>query len=143
MFRAGSLIILLPFIVIFQGCAQQVTITEGVQEQLILRVQERWELISNRDYSGAWVYSTPEFKRFFSRDTHYMRFHGLIEYGLTEVQLLAYDSGAAVASVRVRVMISPGPGAPAASLALGKTSTTIDEKWKMVAGSWYFVDRVR
>ena len=58
------------------------------------------------------------------------------------MRLLAYDAGAAVASVAV-IMISPRPGAPAASLALGKVPTTIDETWKLVDGNWYYIDRVK
>ena len=96
-----------------------------------------------RDYSGAWNFSTPEYRRIFPQESYYKNFYGLLEYELTGVQLLAYDAGAAVASVVVRVMISSGPGAPAASLALGNSPTTIDEKWKLVGDNWYYVDRVK
>ena len=135
-----------PFIfsvLLSQGCALQSEITDESKQYLVQRVEERWDLLAKRDYFNAWLFSTPEFRRLFSQDTYYIKFHGMVEYELTGVQLLAYDVDAAVASVAVRVMISPRPGASAASLAFGKTSTSIDEKWKRVDDSWYFVDGVR
>ncbi len=97
----------------------------------------------SRDFSGAWDFSTPAYREIFPQGTYYKNYHGLLDYELTGVHLLAYDSGAAVASVAVRVMISPGPGAPAASLAFGKRPSTIDEKWKLVGDNWYYVDGVK
>jgi len=135
-----------PFIVlaiVFQGCASQSMLTDLLKQDLVQRVELRWGLLAGRDYIDAWQFSTPEYKKLFPQNTYYINFHGMIEYELTGVHLLAYDARSAVASVAVRVMILPRPGAPAASLAFGKTSTTIDEKWKLVDDSWYFVDGVR
>ena len=125
------------------GCAGQAVLTQELQDKLVERIERRWEFYAVRDYSGAWDFSTPEYKKIFPRESYYKNFHGLLDLELTGVRLLAYDAGAAVASVAVRVMISPRPGAPAASLALGKTPTTIDETWKLVDGKWYYVDRVK
>jgi len=125
------------------GCATQAVLTQEVQDKLVERIERRWEFYAVRDYEGAWDFSTPEYRRIFPRESYYKNFHGLLEFELTGVRLLAYDASAAVASVAVRVMISPRPGAPAASLALGKTPTTIDERWKLVGGNWYYVDRVK
>ena len=135
-----------PFILsllILLGCAGQAVLTQELQDKLVERIERRWEFYAVRDYSGAWDFSTPEYKKIFPRESYYKNFHGLLDLELTGVRLLAYDAGAAVASVAVRVMISPRPGAPAASLALGKTPTTIDETWKLVDGKWYYVDRVK
>ena len=125
------------------GCAGQAVLTQELQDSLVERIERRWEFYSIGDYPSTWDFSTPEYRRIFPRESYYKNFHGLLELELTGVQLLAYDAGAAVASVAVRVMISPRPGAPAASLALGKSPTTIDETWKLVDGNWYYVDRVK
>ena len=128
---------------ILLGCAGQVVLTQELQDKLVERIEHRWEFYAVRNYTGAWDFSTPEYRRVFPRESYYKNFHGLLQLELTGVQLLAYDARAAVASVAVRVMISPRPGAPAASLALGKSPTTIDETWKLVDGNWYYVDRVK
>jgi len=125
------------------GCAGQAVLTQELQNKLVERVERRWEFYEVRDYSGAWDFSTPEYRRIFPKESYYKNFRGLLDLELTGVRLLAYDADAAVASVAVRVMILPRPGAPAASLALGKTPTTIDETWKLVDGNWYYVDRVK
>ena len=130
-------------LLILLGCAGPSVLTQELQDNLVERIERRWEFYAVRDYSGAWDFSTPEYKRIFPRESYYKNFHGLLDLELTGVRLLAYDASAAVASVAVRVMISPRPGAPAASLALGKTPTTIDERWKLVGGNWYYVDRVK
>ena len=128
---------------ILLGCAVQSVLTQELQDKLVERIERRWEFYAVRDYPGTWDFSTPEYKRIFPKESYYKNFHGLLELELTGVRLLAYDAQAAVASVAVRVMISPRPGAPAASLALGRSPTTIDETWKLVDGNWYYVDRVK
>ncbi len=143
MFRKAFFVTCILPALIFAGCAGQPILTEELKQVLVERIERRWEFYSSKDYSGAWEFSTPEYKKIFPRETYYKNFYGLLEYELTGVQLLAYDADAAVASVAVRVMISSGPGAPAASLALGRSPTTIDENWKLVGGSWYYVDRVK
>ena len=130
-------------LLILLGCAGQAVLTQELKDNLVERIERRWKFYSVGDYSGTWDFSTPEYRRIFPRESYYKNFHGLLEFELTGVRLLAYDAHAAVASVAVRVMISPRPGAPAASLALGKMPTTIDETWKMVDGNWYYVDRVK
>tara|TARA_B100000902_G_scaffold178660_1_gene171936 strand:+ start:413 stop:856 length:444 start_codon:yes stop_codon:yes gene_type:complete len=125
------------------GCAGQTSLNQQLQDKLVERIERRWEFYAAKDYAGAWDLSTPEYRKIFPRESYYKNFHGLLELELTGVRLLAYDARAAVASVAVRVMISPRPGAPAASLALGKSPTTIDETWKLVDGNWYYVDRVK
>ena len=130
-------------LLILLGCVGQAVLTQELQDKLIERIGLRWQFYVARDYTGVWEFSTPEYRKIFPRETYYKNFHGLLELELTGVQLLAYDARAAVASVAVRVMISPRPGAPAASLALGKSPTTIDETWKLVDGNWYYVDRVK
>ena len=130
-------------LLILLGCAGQTVLTQELQDELVERIEGRWEFYAAKDYIGAWDFSTPEYRKIFPRESYYKNFHGLLELELTGVRLLAYDAGAAVASVAVRVMISPRPGAPAASLALGKSPTTIDETWKLVDGNWYYVDRVK
>ena len=130
-------------LLILLGCAGQAVLTQELQDKLVERIERRWEFYGAKDYIGAWDFSTPEYRKIFPRESYYKNFHGLLELELTGVRLLAYDARAAVASVAVRVMISPRPGAPAASLALGKSPTTIDETWKLVDGNWYYVDRVK
>ena len=130
-------------LLILLGCAVQTVLTQELQDKLVERIESRWEFYEVGDYPSTWNFSTPEYRRVFPKESYYKNFHGLLDLELTGVQLLAYDAQAAVASVAVRVMISPRPGAPAASLALGKTPTTIDETWKLVDGSWYYVDRVK
>ena len=132
----------LTLLILF-GCAGQAVLTQELQYKLVERIERRWEFYAVRDYTGTWDFSTPEYRRIFPRESYYKNFHGLLEMELTGVQLLAYDADAAVASVAVRVMISPRPGAPAASLAFGKRPSTIDERWKLVGDTWYFVDGVK
>jgi hypothetical protein len=54
--------------------------------------------------------------------------------------VVAYDSGAAVASVRVGVMSMPLKNTSSASRAIGITPTTLTEAWVWGNGRWWYAE---
>jgi len=57
---------------------------------------------------------------------------------LTGVKVVAYDRGAAVASVRVGVMSGPLIGTPSASRGVAVTSMSSNEAWLREQGKWWY-----
>jgi len=57
---------------------------------------------------------------------------------LTGVKVVAYDRGAAVASVRVGVMSGPLIGTPSASRGVAVTPKSLKEAWLRKEGVWWY-----
>lgn len=61
-----------------------------------------------------------------------------LDWELTEVEILNYDGGAAVASVAVRVMSKPAKQTSQAAFRGGAVPMTIIEQWLYVDGQWWY-----
>jgi hypothetical protein len=101
------------------------------------RVRARWQSKSDRDFGRTWEFSTPNFREVFPKSLYVQKFSYMVEWQLTGVRVVAYDAGAAVASVAARVMTKPAKQTSIASDAIGDVPVTIREKWILIDGEWW------
>ena len=134
---AGTLLVLL-FAVLPGGCADSDQLSEQERAALEQRVRERWQTLVDRDFEKTWEYSTPAFRRIFSKSLYLGNFSYATEWELTGIEVLNYDARAAVASVAVRVTSKPIKQTSAASMALGAIPYTFREKWLNIDGQWWY-----
>lgn len=114
------------------------TLNESQEAALVQRVTERWAALSALNYDRAWEYSSPAYREIFPKQLFVRNFSYVVERELTAVEVLNYDAEAAVASVSVRVMSRPTKSTSEASRALGALPVTIQEKWILEDGEWWF-----
>ena len=93
--------------------------------------------MESKDYATAYEYTTPNYRRVFSKDMFLNKFGYSLQWELTGVEISHYDGDAAVASVVVRVMSSPTKPTSEASQALGAIPTSRNEKWLLRDGQWW------
>ena len=101
------------------------------------RVRDRWQTLIARDFGGTWEFSTPTFREVFPKSLYVEKFSYMVDWELTEVEVLNYDAGAAVASVAARVMTAPTKQTSTASQVIGAVPITIREKWIFIDGEWW------
>ena len=102
-------------------------LSESKKSVLIQRVSDRWQCLERNDYECAYEFTSPAYRRVFSREMYVNRYFSQTERVLTGVKLVAYDRDAAVASVRVGVMSGPLKNAPSASRGIAVTPLSLDE----------------
>lgn len=139
--RIFPAVLLAPILAVLMAPAAWSATVDGLSDQQVkaldARVRERWQALSARDYTKAWEYSTPAYRRVFPKDMYTLQFSYAVERQLTDVEVLNYDAPAAVASVTVRVMSKPVKLTSEASTSLGALPVTINEKWVFVDGNWW------
>jgi len=113
-----------------------IELADEQQAALVKRVEEKWRAMERWDFASVYEYTTPNYRKVFSKPMFLNRFAYDIRWELTGVEILHYDAEAAVASVAVQVMSEPakqttsGPGG-------GKLFTTVKEKWFLIDGEWW------
>jgi hypothetical protein len=135
-------VIMLVLTVALQGCdlaSDPGTLSDSDRTELISRVEERWYALEDNDYGRAYEYTTPNYRRVFSKALYINKFSYGVEWELTGVDVVNYDADAAVASVAVRVMSKPAKQTSAASIAIGATPVTLREKWLNTEGEWWHI----
>jgi hypothetical protein len=135
-------VIMLILTTALQGCdlfSDPGTLSESDQTELISRVEERWYALEDNDYGRAYEYTTPNYRRVFSKALYINKFSYGVIWELTGVDVVNYDADAAVASVAVRVMSKPAKQTSAASIAIGATPVTLREKWINTEGEWWHI----
>ena len=125
-------------LVLLAGCINTGQLTETQRSELDQRVRERWQALEQKDFKKAWEYSSPNYRAIFSKQLYAKKFSYAVEWELTGVEIVNYDSVAAVASVVVRVMSKPTKQTSSASLAIGAIPTTRSERWIFSEGQWWF-----
>ena len=113
------------------------TLAPEAVSALTQRVTERWHAMEVRDFEKVYEFTTPNYRRVFSKGLYINKFSYAVDWELTGVDVVNYDARAAVASVAVRVMSKPTKQTSAASIALGALPQTIHEKWFNVDGQWW------
>ncbi|MCB1710875.1 MAG: hypothetical protein KDI10_19390, partial [Halioglobus sp.] len=88
---AGTLLVLL-FAVLPGGCADSDQLSEQERAALEQRVRERWQTLVDRDFEKTWEYSTPAFRRIFSKSLYLGNFSYATEWELTGIEVLNYDA---------------------------------------------------
>ena len=133
-----------PLLVVFFGimaaCSAPRELGESEESVLIQRVTERWRCLERNDYACAYQFRSPAYREVFSYEMYRNRYFSALERRLTGVQVVAYDPGAAVASVRVGVMSRPLKSTSSASRAIGITPTTLTEAWLWGDGEWWYAE---
>lgn len=106
-------------------------------ERLTARAEARWETLEARDFDKAWEFQTPKYRARFPQHLYKYNFSYAVEWELTEINVVAYDARAAVASVAVRVMSEPTKQTSVASRAIGALPVTFHEQWILIDGEWW------
>ena len=135
----GLIPALLGALIALSACAPKVgeQVTEADLQRLEQRVRDRWAMLIAKDFGGLYEYTTPEYRRVFTKAMFVKKFSYMVDWELTSVEVLHYDSDAAVASVAVRVMSEPAKHTTTASKALGAVPITIRENWIFADGEWW------
>ncbi|MEM1153884.1 MAG: hypothetical protein AAGI44_07060 [Pseudomonadota bacterium] len=102
------------------------------------RVRDRWQSMSAGDYEVVYEFFTPAYRTVFPKELYALQFSYAVERELTGIEVVNYDADAAVASVTVRVMSKPLKQTSTASQALGAIPVTINERWKLIDGKWWY-----
>ena len=113
--------------------------TPGLSETQALalrrRVEEKWRAMERRDFGAVYEYTTPNYRKVFTKPMFLNKFGPGIRWELTGIRILHYDASAGIASVGVRVMTGPPEGS---SSAPGFSVTdTVKEKWLLIDGEWW------
>lgn len=123
---------------LFTGCIGPSELTEIQRSELEQRVRDRWQALEVRDFEKAWDYASPNYRAIFSKQLYAKKFSYAVEWELTGVEIVNYDSDAAVASVVARVMSKPTKQTSSASVAIGAIPTNLRERWIFAKGQWWF-----
>ena len=130
--------VVLVFLGLSGGCASVPKWDDAQRSILEQRVRERYQALVARDFKKAWEYSTPSYRAIFSKQLYAKKFSYAVELQLTGVEVVNYDSDAAVASVVVRVMSEPIKQTSSASSLIGATPERLREKWVFSQDQWWF-----
>ena len=130
--------VLLVFLALSGGCASGPQWDDAQRSILEERVRERYQALAARDFKKAWEYTTPSYRAIFSKQLYAKKFSYAVELQLTGVEVVNYDSDAAVASVVVRVMSKPTLQTSTASRLIGATPRSLGEKWVFSQDQWWF-----
>ena len=125
-------------LVLLAGCINTGQLTETQRSELDQRVRERWQALEQKDFKKAWEYSSPNYRAIFSKQLYAKKFSYAVEWELTGVEIVNYDSVAAVASVVVRVMSKPTKQTSSASVGVGAIPFARGERWIFANGQWWF-----
>jgi hypothetical protein len=120
------------------GCASGPKWDDAQRAILEQRVRGRFDALVARDYGKAWEYTTPSYRAIFSKQLYAKKFSYALQLELTGVEVVNYDSDAAVASVVVRVMSKPTLQTSTASRLIGATPRSLGEKWVFSQDQWWF-----
>ena len=120
------------------GCASGPKWDDAQRSILEQRARERFQALAARDFDTAWEYMTPSYRAIFPKQLYAKKFSYAVELQLTGVEVVNYDSDAAVASVVVRVMSKPTKQTSTASMLIGATPSSLGEKWIFSQDQWWF-----
>lgn len=119
-----------------QSGSQVSGLTEAQEAALVSRVEGKWRAMELWDFATVYQYTTPTYRKVFSKSMYLNKFGSDLRWELTGVDVLNYDAESAVASVAVRVMSeSTKPTTLAAGA--GFFPDTVKEKWFLLDGEWW------
>jgi hypothetical protein len=127
-----------PILLVMVACSAPGKLSESEESVLIQRVSDRWRCLERNDYACAYQFLSPAYREVFSVEIYRNRYLLNTERVLTGVKVVAYDRGAAVASVRVGVMSGPLIGTPSASRGVAVTPKSSKEAWLLDEGVWWY-----
>ena len=103
---------------------------------LVERVTERWRAMAKKDFAFTYEYTTPNYRRVFSKALYLHKFSYALDLELTDIEVVHYDARAAVASVAVRVMSKPAKQTRSAAI-FGATPVILRESWIFAENQWW------
>ena len=133
--KSGVLSLIL---VVMAACSAPEKLSESNKSVLIQRVSDRWRCLERNNYACAYKFLSPAYREVFSVEMYRNRYLLNADRVLTGVKVVAYDRGAAVASVRVGVMSGPLIGTPSASRGVAVTPKSSKEAWLLDEGVWWY-----
>ena len=136
--RVGFVAVLMALQGLSTGCTSGSHWDDAQRSALEQRVRDRFDALTARDYDKAWEYTTPSYRAIFSKQLYARKFSYALRLELTGVEIVNYDSDAAVASVVVRVMSKPTLQTSTASMLIGATPSSLGEKWVFSQDQWWF-----
>lgn len=132
--------LMLVFLLAVVACSDKPgELSEAQRGQLLERVNGRWQALIDHDYAKAWEYGTPAFRAVFPQNLYVQRFSHTLDRELTGVEILHYDSQAAVATVAVRLLTKPARKGD--TTAIGDAAVapaSVVESWILIDGKWWF-----
>ena len=111
-------------------------LTEEQKASLVNRVEEKWRAMEQRDFDTVYEYTTPNYRKIFSKSMFLNKFGPGMRWELTGIDVLNYDADAAVASVGAGVMTQSTINTSLASES-GLVSDTVNEQWFLIDGEWW------
>ena len=127
-----------PILLVMVACSAPSELRGSEEVVLIQRVSDRWRCLERNDYACAYQFLSPAYREVFSVEMYRNRYLLNADRVLTGVKVVAYDRGAAVASVRVGVMSGPLIGTPSASRGVAVTPMSSNEAWLREEGKWWY-----
>ena len=102
------------------------------------RVGERWSAMADHDFGRVYDFMTPNYRRIFTKDMFVNKFSYAVDWELTGVEVINYDSRAAVASVVARVMTRSTKLTEYAASGFGVVPRDLREQWIFIDGEWWY-----
>jgi len=133
-----KILVFLVFSGVLASCSAPSEIGEPEKIQLIQRVTDRWRCLETNDYACAYEFLSPAYREVFTEQMYRNRYFSDLNRRLTGVNVVAYDSGAAVASVVVGVMSRPSVETTSASRAVVVVPANLTEAWLWEKGEWWY-----
>jgi len=122
-----------------QGCATPDYLTEQQGQALLVRVEQRWDALSEYDYERAWEYATRAYREVFTSQLYAQKYGMYLQSRLTSADIINYDSKAGLATVLVTIVTRNRPDLPQPAYGAIATTSTHEEYWKRADGSWYVI----
>jgi hypothetical protein len=94
--------------------------------------------LETNDYACAYEFLSPAYREVFTEQMYRNRYFSDLNRRLTGVNVVAYDSDAAVASVVVGVMSRPSVETTSASRAVVVVPANLTEAWLWEKGEWWY-----
>lgn len=130
-FRYFVVLLLLPFSLLLNAGTNAFN-----EDALKERVNARWESIIKHEFGEAYRYETPTYKAVFTKKLYVSQFGQAIDWNLTKIDNIKYDSATGVADVMVTVETKPRNSTELDSEAR-TASVEVHEKWLHIRGQWW------
>lgn len=137
-----TILVLLFGMLLLAGCSgpeessRELTAEESAA--LEQRVRDRWAAMADHDFARVYDFTTPNYRRIFTKDMFVNKFSYAVDWELTGVEVINYDSRAAVASVVARVMTRSTKLTEYAASGFGVVPRDLREQWIFIDGEWWY-----
>ena len=106
------------------------------KKEIESRVKARWETIIKHEFGETYNFETPTYKAVFTKDLYVNQFSHGVDWNLTKIEDIKYDSAAKVATIIVDVETKPR-NSKELDAEVRAASIEIHEKWLHIKGRWW------